>query len=166
MILDANGDPETLSVAWRLDRLKHKDTWDSGEGAFLGGGRWNTKDVHAVYCALDAATAIMEVTVHSGFDELDAVPRVMTKLTLNDSSTIHVLRPEHVPNPNWLVPANPTPNQQEFGNDLLAEHGVFFVPSVVSKHSWNLVFLAGAFADYSLVSQERFALDPRLVTTK
>ncbi|RVU34273.1 RES domain-containing protein [Hwanghaeella grinnelliae] len=148
-----------------MDRLQHKNTWDSGEGAFLGGGRWNTKNVRAVYCALDAATAILEVTVHNGFDDLDSVPRIMTKLSLLEASSIYVLRSDDVPNPNWLVPANPTPNQQQFGNDLLAKHGAFYVQSVVSKHSWNLVFLAGEFGEYSLVSQEKFALDPRFVVS-
>jgi RES domain-containing protein len=36
------------------------------------------------------------------------------------------------------------------------------VPSVVSRHSWNLVFDAGRGGGYALHGQERFALDPRL----
>lgn len=68
--------------------------------------------------------------------------------------------------PLFQKSANPTPNRQKFCNGLLAELRAFFVPSVVSKHSFNLVFLAGAFTDYSLVAQERVTLDQRLVTPK
>ena len=43
-------------VAWRLDAAIHASTWASGEGAFLHGGRWNSKGVRAVYCSIDPAT--------------------------------------------------------------------------------------------------------------
>ena len=46
-------------VAWRLDQARHAATWDSGEGAHLVGGRWNTRGVRAVYCSIDPATAIL-----------------------------------------------------------------------------------------------------------
>jgi RES domain-containing protein len=36
-------------VVWRLDQRIHAATWDSGEGAFRAGGRWNSKGVRAVY---------------------------------------------------------------------------------------------------------------------
>ena len=65
-------------VAWRLDQRIHATTWDSGEGAFREGGRWNSKGVRAVYCALDPATAILEVAVHKSFKTLDTIPYVIT----------------------------------------------------------------------------------------
>ncbi|MBX9700165.1 MAG: RES domain-containing protein [Acetobacteraceae bacterium] len=149
--------------AWRLDRARHAAAWDSGEGAFRVGGRWNGKGVRAVYCALDAATAILEVAVHKGFRVLDTDPHVLTALALPDATPILVVAPQDVPNPNWLVPGIPSAGQQEFGNALLAVHGMIAVPSVVSRHSWNLVFdAARAAGRYALAAQERFALDPRL----
>ena len=45
----------TELVAWRLDQAVHAPTWDSGEGAYRVGGRWNSKGIHAVYCSLDPA---------------------------------------------------------------------------------------------------------------
>ena len=42
----------TELVAWRLDVAKHATIWDSGEGAYLVGGRWNSKGVRAVYCSI------------------------------------------------------------------------------------------------------------------
>ncbi|WP_196796267.1 RES domain-containing protein [Acidiphilium cryptum] len=49
-------------------------SWDNGEGAHLGGGRWNSRGVRAVYYSLDPATAILEVAVHKGFGILDTPP--------------------------------------------------------------------------------------------
>ena len=57
----------------------------------------------------------------------------------------------------------PGAGQQAFGDDLLANHPFVAIPSVVSGHSWNLIFTATrATGLYSLIDQERFALDTRL----
>ncbi len=150
-------------IAWRLDRAIFKDSWDSGSGAATAGGRWNSPGVHAVYCALDPATAIIEVAVHTGFDDLDIVPRVLTSVVFQTPSDIHVVYPDDVPNANWLRPGDPKANQKKFGDHLLAEYGVFAIPSAVSRYSWNLVFLPGTKSgSYLLRGQEPFALDPRL----
>ena len=71
-------------VIWRLDQRIHAATWDSGEGAFREGGRWNSKGVRAVYCSIDAATAILEVAVHKGFKVLDTMPYVITAARIPD----------------------------------------------------------------------------------
>ena len=51
-----------------------------------------------------------------------------------------VIRPEDVPNPNWLGQGDPSAGQQAFGDDALQKHGIIVVPSCASKYSWNLVF--------------------------
>lgn len=148
---------------WRLDAEGHADTWNTGEGAFQVGGRWNAPGVRAVYCALDPATACLEVAVHKGFRVLDSRPHVLSSARIADPALIHVVRPEDVPNPNWLHPGIPNGNQQAFGTDLLTRHRFVLIPSAVSSHSWNLIFDASKPAtDYADVRQERFALDPRL----
>jgi RES domain-containing protein len=58
----------TELVAWRLDQAIYAPTWDSREGAFRVGGRWNSKGIRAVYCSLDPAAATLEVAVHKGFE--------------------------------------------------------------------------------------------------
>jgi RES domain-containing protein len=149
-------------VAWRLDQSKYAPTWDSGEGAFLVGGRWNSRGFRAVYCSIDPATAILEVAVHKGFRALDMVPHVMTAAAI-DPSGVFVVEPKTVPNPNWLRPGMPSAGQQAFGDDILARHRFVVIPSVVSTASWNLIFIASrAAGSYELRSQERFALDARL----
>lgn len=150
-------------VAWRLDQAVHAPSWDSGEGAYRVGGRWNGKGVRAVYCSLDPATAILEVAVHKGFRALDTVAHMMTAAVIIDPADIHVVDPASVPNPNWLRPGIPGAGQQAFGNELLRRHRFVAIPSAVSTHSWNLIFLAGGAAGgYALKFQETFALDTRL----
>lgn len=154
-------------VAWRLDRWEFKATWDSGQGAFQSGGRWNNVGVRTLYCSLDPATAILEVAVHKGFKALDTVPHVLTSFTVLDASAIQVVKPDDVPNPNWLRSGIPSAGQKVFGDDLVGRHLFVLIPSAVSSHSWNLIFdPSRAAGRYQMRSQERFALDTRLHPSK
>src|SRR3989442_2710137 len=153
----------TELVAWRLDQAKYRATWDSGEGAYRVGGRWNTRGIRAIYCSIDPATAILELAVHKGFKALDTVEHVLTAATITDLSSVHVVDPASIPNPNWLRPGIPSAGQQAFGDALLARHKFILIPSVVSTHSWNVIFVGAAAAGaYVLRTQELFALDTRL----
>jgi len=148
---------------WRLDRAIYKASWDSGEGAFRQGGRWNRKGTRAVYASIDAATAILEVAVHKSFAVLDIVPHVLTSFEVDDPATVHAVHPNDIPNPNWLVPGIPSAGQQNFGEPLLANHLFVLIPSTVSRNSWNLIFDAVRSAGhYTLRSQAAFGLDGRL----
>ena len=149
--------------AWRVDVDTRKGSWDSGIGAQTVGGRWNPKGVKAVYCALDAATAILEVAVHKGFRTLDTVPHVLTALEIDDPSSIFVVTPAAVPNPVWLQAGTPSAGQQAFGASLLAQYPFVAIPSVVSHHSWNLLIEPGlAAGKYRELLQERLRIDTRL----
>lgn len=148
---------------WRLDQAGYAPTWNSGEGAYRVGGRWNSRGTRAVYAALDAATAILEVAVHKSFRVLDTVPHVLTSLLVAEGADVHVVDRATLPNANWLRPGIPGAGQQAYGDALLAAHDVVLIPSAVSTHSWNLIFDAGrAGAPCALDFQEPFALDPRL----
>jgi RES domain-containing protein len=150
-------------LAWRLDRATYAPTWDSGEGAYRAGGRWNSPGVRAVYCALDPSTAILEVAVHKGFHTLDTVPHVLTAVVVTTPEDIRIVRPDEIPNPNWLRPGIPGAGQQAFGDGLLSKHPFIVIPSAVSTRSWNLLFVATrASGRYRVQEQEPFALDTRL----
>jgi RES domain-containing protein len=150
-------------VAWRLDQAIYRTSWDSGEGAYRFGGRWNSRGVRAVYCSLDPAAAILEVAVNTGFDKLDSVRHVLTAATITDIARVHVVNPTSVPDANWLRPGSVSGGQQAFGDALLARHAFVIIPSAVSTHSWNLIFIAAAAAGtYAIRLQDDFALDPRL----
>jgi RES domain-containing protein len=157
----ANGSGELF--LWRLDRKEHAATWFSGIGAELGGGRWNSRGVKAVYSSADPSTAILEVAVHKGFRALDTVAHVLTGARILDASRVYRVNAKDVVNPNWLVPGTPSISQQQFGNELLAQHPFILIPSAVSRHSWNILMNPDmAEGLYEVVTQERFALDTRL----
>ncbi|NUT78956.1 RES domain-containing protein [Pseudomonas sp. C1C7] len=150
--------------AWRLDRQVFKETWDSGLGSRQTGGRWSPPGRRGIYASADPSTAILEVAAHTGFDSLDRVPYVLTCFEIIDARLIKVIQPEDVPNPNWLVPSLPSPNQQQFADELLTEHPFVLIPSAVTRHSWNLLVSCDlAASHFRLVSQERFGLDTRLI---
>ncbi|MDE2362765.1 MAG: RES domain-containing protein [Hyphomicrobiales bacterium] len=150
-------------VAWRLDLAIHGQSWDSGEGAYLAGGRWNGAGGRAVYCSLDPSTTVLEAAVHRGFTVLDTTPHVLTSLTVTDPARVFVVQPDDVPNRNWLTPSAPSAGQQAFGDKLLDTHDFIVLPSVVSDRSWNLMFRPDrGRGGYALRRQEQFALDPRL----
>jgi RES domain-containing protein len=151
-------------VFWRLDRAKYKSTWDSGEGSYLAGGRWSSRGARAVYTSLDPATAILEVAVHKTFRALDTVAHVLTSAQITDASKVYTISASDVPNPAWLRPGIPSAGQQAFGDALLRSHPFVLIPSVVSNHSWNVVFdpAGAAKGFYASLAQERFALDTRL----
>ena len=150
-------------VLWRLDQAVFASTWDSGEGSYRVGGRWSSRGVRAVYAALDPATAILEVAVHKTFRTLDTVPHVLTAARILDIGKLCIVDAVEVPNPHWLHPGALSAGQQAFGDALLRAHPMVLIPSVVSSHSWNVIFdAAAARGVYGAVVQERFALDTRL----
>ena len=150
-------------IAWRLDPLHFASTWDSGEGAFRFGGRWNRPGLRAVYSSRDPATAILEVAVHKGFDALDRVPHVLTGFRVTNLAEVYVLPADALSDRIWLSSGLPSVAQQDFGNRQLIEHPFVLLPSVVSRRSWNLLFTASAArGSYEVISQESFMLDTRL----
>jgi RES domain-containing protein len=119
--------------------------------------------LRAVYSCIDPATAILEVAVHKGFRALDVVAHVLTAVTILDPAAVHVVEPASLPNPNSLRQGIPGAGQQNHGNQLLSLHKFVAIPSAVSVHSWNLIFVAATAAGiYDVRLQERFALDTRL----
>lgn len=148
---------------WRLGRKRHLETWDSGIGAELGGGRWNSKGRAAVYGSLEPSTAILEVAAHKGFKALDTIRHVLLCARILDSSWVYEVTPESLPNPNWLIPGSPGQGQQAYGDHLLEQHPFIIVPSTVSRYSRNIVMNPiTAKGLLELVVEAPFALGTRL----
>ena len=129
-------------VFWRIDRRIYEATWDSGEGAFRDGGRWNSEGVvHAVYCSLDPATPILEIAVHTGFEMLDTVPHVITAARIRRhrrgscGPTAATCQTPIGCGRGFRARAN-RPSATIF----FVNHRFVAIPSAVSTHSWNLIF--------------------------
>lgn len=155
--------PGAPLVAWRLDAAGFADSWDSGIGAELAGGRWNPKGLRVVYASFDPATTVLESAVHRGFDALDSQPFVLTSLTIQDPAQVKIVWPGDVPNPAWLHAGIPSAGQQDWGARLLDQYTFVALPSVVSRDSWNVIFRADkASGRYAMLAQKPLTLDTRL----
>ncbi len=153
-------------TCWRLEREIYFTGWEEGEGSYLVGGRFSSKGRRVIYTSLEPSTAILEVAVHKGFHVLDTDPHVLMSISIPIAAeAVTIVQPGDVSNPNWLRPGFPSPNQQQFGDMQLDKTGLLIMPSVVSSHSWNCLIDVATFPKLKsyLKSQERFALDTRLV---
>jgi hypothetical protein len=62
-----------------------------------------------------------------------------------------------VSHPNWLKPGAVSAGQQAFGDALVKAHPFVLIQSVVSNHSWNVIFDSlAAKGLYDAVQQEPF----------
>ena len=154
--------PGSVLTTWRLERAAHQMTWAQGEGAFKVGGRWSAPGRRVIYTSLDPATTILEAAVHKGFNALDIVPHALLRIDV-DQACAFVVPVKRIQNAHWLLPGAVSVHQQRFGSDLLDKHAAILVPSVVSRHSWNLIIdVVAAKGMFKLVRKEAFALDTRL----
>jgi RES domain-containing protein len=91
------------------------------------------------------------------------MPHILTSAAITDPGRVRVVQPDDLRDLGWLRPGVPRADQQAFGARRLGEHAFILIPSVVSTHSWNLVFdPALARGVYETLAQEPFVLDPRL----
>lgn len=82
---------------------------------------------------------------------------MLTRFEVLDPELIHIIQPEDVPDSSWLIASQPSPNQQQFADQLLARHPFLLIPCAVTRHSFNLLVSCDWAADkFKLVSQERF----------
>jgi hypothetical protein len=64
---------------------------------------------------------------------------------------------------HWLHPGIPSAGQQAYDDQLLKDNKFVAVPSAVSTHSWNFIFIGStATGAYKQRFQERLAVDTRL----
>ncbi len=119
--------------------------------------------MRAVYASVDPATAILEVAVHETFNIVDTVPHVLTSGRIFDVSRVHVVPPPDIPNPHWVRPGAASAGPFGFGYAMLKAHIFVLIPSVISPHSWNMIFDPTVAKDfYGFVAQECFAVDTQL----
>jgi RES domain-containing protein len=59
-----------MPTAYRIFKTKFAKSWFDGEGAFLFGGRWNTRGTRVLYAAGSLSLATLEMLVHLDSAEL------------------------------------------------------------------------------------------------
>ncbi len=77
-------------VLYRLVRSEFKDDL-TGYGAFLYGGRWNSKALYALYCAEHISLAVLEIVVNYDRGVVALMPSYhLLELELRDDAVLRV----------------------------------------------------------------------------
>ena len=146
---------------YRLTRKKYLEAALTGEGARLGGGRWNNKGVSLVYTSEHPALALLELRVHvPGTPPIDY--QMLTIECPEDS--IENLVVADLP-ANWDEYSS-GPHTREIG-DRFAEEGKFLalkVPSAITPIGYNLLLNPqhALMREVKVVESFHQRFDPRL----
>lgn len=134
---------------------------NSGAGAALYGGRWNSVGTPAIYASASRSLAALEILVH-----YDAIPRdfVLTEIYIPDELGVLVLEEGTLP-AGWDAEQSPTATQ-EIGDRWIRDgkHIVLSVPSSVVPLERNFVInpLHSGFSQVGFSRSVPFRFDPRL----
>ena len=151
-----------MRCAWRIVKRRHSTTAFDGEGAWLYGGRWNSRGTRVVYTSATLSLAALESLVHLN-------PPIAFKFVAIpvefDEALLEVVRLSGLP-PDWAVEP-PTPSSMRIGDQWVsqARSAVLEVPSVVIPTESNFI-LNPAHADFSRVQIGKpvpFSFDSRLL---
>ena len=148
---------------FRLSRKKYS-RYLSGDGAAIGGGRWNSIGTELVYTASNRSLAMAEVAVHLA---LPAVPEdfLMLKIGIPDDVSVQTVKDEDLPI-DWRV--FPYSSSSQIIGDRFVIQGkdlVLRVPSAVTRGDYNLLINPRhrEFQRVRIVDREEFPFDRRLI---
>lgn len=149
--------------SWRLIKTKYERDAFTGEGAELGGGRWNSPGRKVVYTPATISLALLEIMVHLESSRL--LPFYSIFYAEFDDGLFTEIEADTLPQ-NWRAYPVP-PATQEFGNRWLAEQtsAVLKAPSVIIPHEHNYLFNPEHpdFGKIRRYGPNPFPIDPRLL---
>ena len=149
--------------AWRLIKAERADDAFDGEGARRGGGRWNSKGVHAVYTSGLLSLATLEVMVHTHF--YSALKYYVCIPIDFDPSLSQSITIENLPD-NWK--ADPIPQSTKKVGDRWIQNQesvILKVPSAIIPVEYNYLINPSHpdFEKVDIHSPQKFAFDPILL---
>lgn len=148
--------------AWRLVKKKHARDAFTGEGAYLYGGRWNSRGTHMVYTGGTLSLAALELLVH--LTPIDGLVYQAIRVTF-PKKLVDLVNQADLPQ-NWRDQP-PPPRTQQLGDEWArhAKSAVLAVPSVIVPHEKNYLInpLHPDFAKIEIGPAEPFAFDSRLI---
>ena len=152
-----------MLTAYRIFKAKFAKTWFDGEGAFLFGGRWNTRGTRVLYAAGSLSLAALEMLVHLNSAELLSSYSYAT-LEFEEKDVLLVEDFEKLPK-NWSTSPPPLA-VQEIGDKwaLSMTSLVLRVPTSVVPGEFNYLVNVG-HPDFSTLKRGKprvFPFDERL----
>ncbi|RJQ47183.1 MAG: RES domain-containing protein [Nitrospiraceae bacterium] len=154
-----------MTRAWRIVRKKRLQDAFTGEGARIGGGRWNHVGTPVVYVSETLSLAALELFVHFIRKDIElsksllAIPVEIAKSLKMEEVSVAALKPDWRTSP----PANST---KDLGTEWVKRGAtsILRVPSALIPDEYNLV-LNTTHADFMKIkigTPQPFSLDERM----
>jgi len=152
-----------MPTAYRIFKTRFAKTWFDGEGAFLFGGRWNSKGTRVLYAAGSLSLAVLEMLVHLDSAELLA-SYSYASLEFEDEDVLNVEDFRKLPK-NWSSSPPPLAIQRT-GDEWVASNRslALRVPTSVVTGEFNYLVNV-AHPKFSLIKRGKpqlFRFDERL----
>ncbi len=150
-----------MPVAWRIVREQRSKDAFTGEGARLGGGRWNSPGTAMVYASAHKSLAALELLAHVNASKV--LDLVSFRIEWTDVST-EIISEDILPK-EWSAQP-PHPITAEIGDRWAREQRsvLLVVPSVIVPDEYNYL-INPAHADFQKLKigpAQTFNLDHRL----
>ncbi len=153
-----------MPTFFRLVKARYADRAFDGEGAKLGGGRWNSKGVAVVYAADSIALAALELLIHLHSHHV-LEHYHLYRIEIGETELLS-LDERDLPK-DWRTDPPPT-STAKIGDDWVAsgQSLALAVPSAVIPAQHN-VLISPAHSRFARalesVATEPFEFDPRLI---
>jgi RES domain-containing protein len=152
-----------MGSAWRIVLASEADIAFSGKGAWLYGGRWNSREVRVVYVSEHQSTAALEIFIHNMPFPAEAKYKAF-HLEWPESLT-EVFPAKQLP-AHWRI-SPPAIDTMEIGDRWAKEQrsAVLAVPSAISPDDRNFL-LNPEHPDFKrirIVPPIDYEFDPRLL---
>jgi RES domain-containing protein len=146
---------------WRICRRPYAAETQTGEGARLYGGRWNSRGVRVVYTSTSLALAAVETFVNL---EPNLRPDDLVSIEGEIPKKIRIGKLDQQLPPDWYRSRNES--LQRIGDEWVrkGETVALLVPSAAIRGEWNLL-LNPAHRDFSRIKfqdPEAFEFDTRM----
>ena len=150
-------------IVYRLTREKYCLDL-SGKGAYLIGGRWNSKGVHVLYTAANRSLAMAEVAVHLNFAYLPD-DYYMVEIFVPDNAPLLKISEYELPE-YWNSIRFNQYKLKKNGDNFIKENKYLSmqVPSVVTKGDYNILLnpAHALFDKVKVINMEKFPFDHRM----
>ena len=151
-----------MTRAWRIVRDDHRSAAFDGEGAWLFGGRWNSRGTRMVYTSITLSLAALETLVH--LNPPVAFKYVAIPIEF-DEALVETVAAMDLP-ADWNEEP-PPPSTAEIGDRWVRESrsAVLKLPSVIISAELNYLLNPG-HSDFKRIRIGKpmpFSFDPRLI---
>jgi RES domain-containing protein len=152
-----------MQTAFRIFKTKRAATWFDGEGAFLFGGRWNTKGTRLLYASENLSLAALEMLVHLNRKQLLA-SYSYASLQFDEKFVLPVEKFRKLPS-NWRDSPSPITVQQ-IGDEWARSNASLGlqVPTAIlpAEHNYLINVSHPDFSKIKLGKPSPFTFDDRL----